>query len=94
MAKMRKIDLAKYRALYKTLNAAQSAVFAVVAPRRDVVFGECLKLASADQVKAYQDASRALRDFESELISAGRAWHSPSGVLCGNGVGAFGLFDY
>lgn len=69
---------AKIEAAYKRRDKASDAVFAAAHPRRDVVFSECLKLATPEVVQAYRDADSAHYALELDAISAGKAWRSGS----------------
>ena len=70
-----------YEKLRAQRNEAWDAVYAAAAPRTDLSFGVCLKMADASLRQAWEDAFRAKTAFEEAMISEGRAWRASFGVF-------------
>ena len=66
---------ARYLKALKALESSRSAVYAA-APRNDVVFSECRKLASPDVVAAYESAYATLYQLDHEAEQSGRAYQA------------------
>lgn len=80
MPKTTKAQRAKHEKLIAAVEKLSDAVFAVVHPRNDVVFSECLRLAPPALVNAREAALAELWAFEAQLIDEGRAWRSATGA--------------
>jgi hypothetical protein len=64
----------------KRLDKARDAVYAF-APNGQTVFSECLKLASANVVTAYETARDSVYDLEAEAVAKCKAYRSSSGGI-------------
>lgn len=69
-----KANLAQNKRLGDALDRAMRDVFAVMAPRNDVPFSQCLDAAPDSVRDAYDLAYQNLLAWECEMVSQGRGW--------------------
>ena len=84
MAKMTQAQHKKRATLDRKLTAAISAVYDAATPRQDVVFSECLALATPEVRAAYITARENLDTFQDELVNEGRAYRASFGMFIAN----------
>lgn len=77
---MAKSFKARYAAALAAREAATDSVYAAAYPRRDVVFSQCLAMASPETRAAYSAASVALASLDHEAEQSGRAYQARDDV--------------
>lgn len=73
MAKMTQAGMNKLRKLQDAKDAAMNAIYRH-GVLDDLRFSDCCRLASEDELEAYQEASRKLLEFQFQMVREGRAY--------------------
>lgn len=70
-------------ALWKACDQAHAAIFQGA---NNTPWNEAYRIAAADLRNAYDDASRALREYERQLVNEGRGYINAHGHFVENGT--------
>ena len=80
MRALTKAQNAKLLKLETARNAAMTAIYNIALPRTDVRFSDCCAMATPVEMKPYQNACTALRDFQHQMVQERRAYFDNQGT--------------
>ena len=80
MRTLTKAQNARLLKLETACDAAMTAIYNIAWPRTDVRFSDCCAMATPVEMKPYQNACTALRDFQHQMVQERRAYFDNQGI--------------